>query len=127
MFAERPPDSPRGCRQSVTLCDVLLAYVVESYTCDRYSMVALLAPKDQAIFLTRALDEVVAGAGKANRVVPPAQLHDMDLSHGNRGWEPIVKMPRVMIGVYHAAFLAIADYEVVTGLIPRRPAGGDAA
>ncbi|MBD3148275.1 hypothetical protein [Microbispora bryophytorum] len=51
----------------------------------------------------------------------------MDLLHGNRGWEPIVRMPRVMIGVYHAAFLAIADHEAATGLIPRRPAGDDAA
>ncbi|GGO10755.1 hypothetical protein [Microbispora bryophytorum] len=106
---------------------MLLAYADESLTCDRYSMVALLAPKDQAIFLTRTLDEVVAGAAQAYGVVPPAQLHDMDLSHGNRGWEPIVKTRRVMIGVYHAAFLAIADYEAATGPIPRRPAGDDAA
>ncbi|MGI5157275.1 hypothetical protein [Microbispora sp. CA-102843] len=105
---------------------MLLAFVDESYTRDRYSLFALLVPDVQAISLTRALDEVVASAAQAYGVVPPAKLHGTDLLHGNRGWEPIVKMPRAAIGVYHAAFLAIADHEVATGPIPRRPPGDDA-
>ncbi|WP_169944474.1 hypothetical protein [Microbispora sp. H11081] len=44
---------------------MLLAYVNESYTRDRYSLVALLVSHVQAISLTRTLGEVVAGAGKA--------------------------------------------------------------
>ncbi|MFG1859813.1 hypothetical protein [Microbispora bryophytorum] len=105
---------------------MLLAYVDESYTRDRYSMVALLVPDDQSLSLTR----VRQGRGRRRagvRGCPAAELHGTDLSHGNRGWEPIVKTRRVMIGVYHAAFLAIADYEAATGPIPRRPAGDDAA
>lgn len=106
---------------------MLLAYVDESYTRDRYYLVALLVPNDQAIFLTRALDKVVAGTARTYGVVPPAELHGTDLLHGNRGWEPIAKIPRAGIGVYHAAFPAIADDEVATGPIPRRPPGDDAA
>ena len=69
----------------------------------------------------------MAGAGKAYEVVPPAELHGPDLLHGNRGGEPTVKMPQAAIGVYHAAFPAIADNKVATGPIPRRPLGDDAA
>ncbi|GIH51624.1 hypothetical protein SAMN05421833_12938 [Microbispora rosea] len=105
---------------------MLLAYVDESYTRNRYSMVALLVPDVQAISLTRALGEVVAGAAQAYEVVLPAELHGTDLLHGNRGWAPIVQMRRAAVGVYHAAFLAIADHEVATGPIPRRPPGDDA-
>ncbi len=36
-------------------------------------------------------------------------------------------MPQATIGVYHAAFLAIANHEVATGLLLRRPPGDDAA
>ncbi|MFF4128346.1 hypothetical protein ACFYYP_32890 [Microbispora rosea] len=104
---------------------MLLAYVDESYTRDRYSMAALLVPDDEAISLTRALD--VAGAAQAYEVVPPAELHGPDLLHGNRGWEPTVSMSRATIRVYHAAFSAIADNKVATGTIPRRPPGDDAA
>ncbi|MEN3541160.1 hypothetical protein AAH991_39025 [Microbispora sp. ZYX-F-249] len=106
---------------------MLLAYVDESYTRDRYSMVALPVPDDRTISLTCALDEVVTGAAQAYGVVPLAELHGTDLLHGNRGWEPSVKMLRAAIGVYHAVFLAIPDHEVVTGPIPRRPPGDDAA
>ncbi|MEU8275298.1 hypothetical protein ACFYOK_26970 [Microbispora bryophytorum] len=102
---------------------MLLAYVDESYTRDRYSMVALLLPNVPA----RALGEVVARAAQAYGVVPPPELHGTDLLHGNRGWEPIVKMPRAAIGVYHAAFLSIADPEVATGRILKTPPRGNAA
>lgn len=91
---------------------MLLAYVDESYTRDRYYMAALLIPGHQAIPLTDALDEVVAAAGQAYGIAPSAELHGTDLLHGNRDWEPIKKMPRARIGIYHAGFQAIADHEV---------------
>ncbi|MFC0862432.1 DUF3800 domain-containing protein [Sphaerimonospora cavernae] len=91
---------------------MLLAYVDESYTRDRYYMAALLVPDHQAVSLARALDEVVVEASRVYGITPSAELHGTDLLHGNRDWEPIKKMPRARIGVYHAAFQAIADHEV---------------
>ncbi|GLX02274.1 hypothetical protein [Microtetraspora sp. NBRC 16547] len=75
-------------------------------------MAALLVPDHQAISLTRALDDVVADAADAYGVTPSAELHGTDLLHGNRDWEPLKKMPRARIGVYHAAFQAIGGHEV---------------
>lgn len=45
-----------------SLLHVLLAYLDESYTRDRYYIAALVVPDDQANSLTRALDNVVEKA-----------------------------------------------------------------
>lgn len=50
-------------------------------------------------------------------------MHGTDLLHSDRGWEPIVKMPRATIGVYRAGFLVIADHEVLRARFRGGPRG----
>ncbi|MFG2076999.1 DUF3800 domain-containing protein [Nonomuraea maritima] len=93
--------------------NVLLSYVDESYSSDRYYMAALLVPDDQAIPLTRALDEVVLKAWNSyGRIQRDAELHGTDLLHGKKDWEPLHGLVRARIGVFNDAFQAIAEHDV---------------
>ena len=110
---------------------MLLAYLDESYTKDRYFIAALLVPDREARSLTDALDTVVREACyKHGNVVVDAELHGYDMVAGKGCWEPLAGMVRARIGVYNAAFKAIADHNVhiiirsldVVGLKKRYPA-----
>lgn len=57
---------------------MLLAYVDESHTRDRYYTVTLLVLDDQAITLTPTLDKAVAGAAQAHAVAPLAECYGTD-------------------------------------------------
>ncbi|MER6505931.1 DUF3800 domain-containing protein [Nonomuraea sp. NPDC001636] len=92
---------------------MLLSYVDESYSSDRYYMAALLVPEGQAIPLSHALDEVVSSARDSyGRIKEDAELHGTDLLHGKKDWEPLHGMVRARIGVYNDAFKAIAEHDV---------------
>ena len=55
----------RQCRRRCSLSGVLLTYLDESYTTERYLIAALIVPDAQARSLTAALDKVVEDAGLA--------------------------------------------------------------
>jgi hypothetical protein len=91
---------------------VLLTYVDESYSSDAYYIAALMVPERQAISLANALDSVVAKAAVDHEVSTTAELHGHDLFQAKADWAHLEKKPRVRIGVYNAAFQAIADHDV---------------
>jgi hypothetical protein len=90
---------------------VLLAYVDESYTASRYYIAAVVIPAEQAVPLTRSLDEVVRAA-VGHGAVWGAELHGHDIFHGKQDWEGLESKPRARIGVYNQAFQALADHDV---------------
>lgn len=115
-FPERPRPVDERTRlrgRLPTLPGVLLAYLDESYDADRYWMAALVCPEHTVAPLTAALDEVVAQAARSYPgVSPTAELHGHDLVHAKGAWAPLEPMLRARIGVYNAAFRAIAAHQV---------------
>ena len=97
---------------SFTLSGVLLAYVDEAYVKRTYWIAGLVC--DEAILnpLAADLDEVVREASENYGVRATAELHGHDLLHGTGDWKPMHDMIRARIGVYGAAFEAIASYPV---------------
>jgi hypothetical protein len=92
---------------------VLLAYLDESYTKERYFIAALLVPEAEARSLIMALDEVVSEASfDYGRLRSDAELHGYDIVSGKRDWERWAPMIRARIGVYNKAFQEIADHDV---------------
>jgi hypothetical protein len=91
---------------------VLLAYVDESYTSDRYYIAALIVPDTEASSLIRALDKIVDDAawqyaGLDHR----AELHAYDLVGGKGAWAPLKSLVRARIGIYGSAVQAVADHQ----------------
>lgn len=90
---------------------VLLAYLDESYTKERYYIASLIVPQDQAAPLTAALDKVVEDAAYSySSVSVQGELHGKELFQGQGVWRSL--KPRQRIGIYNAAFQAIADHDV---------------
>jgi len=113
---------------------MLLTYVDESYTKDRYFIAALMVPATEAASLTGALDKIVADtSAEYGRVDERAELHGHDLVSAKRDWKELTAEVRVRIGVYHKALQAIADHDVhvvirsvdIRGLDRRYPRGHD--
>ena len=113
---------------------VLLAYVDESYTKERYFIVALLVPDTEASLLASALDTIVEEASYTyGRIDTRAELHGYDLVAGKGDWLRLAEQIRVRIGIYNKAFQAIADRNVhviirsvdIPGLDRRYPNGHD--
>lgn len=91
---------------------VLLAYLDESYTQERYYMGALLVPEESAISLTAALDDIVTTVTRhCPELSPEAELHAYELTGGKGDWVPTKQMLRLRIGVYRDALRAIADHD----------------
>jgi hypothetical protein len=90
---------------------VLLAYLDESYTKERYYIAALVVPEAEAISLTSALDEVVQKASDSYGAKHNAEVHGKDLFQAQGDWRALGK-PRQRIGIYNDAFKAIAEHEV---------------
>src|SRR5947207_11928849 len=62
---------------------VLLAYLDESHTKERYFIAALLVPEQEANSLTNALDDVVEKAMQEyGGILPSAELHGYDIVAG---------------------------------------------
>lgn len=92
---------------------MLLAYVDESHNKSIYWLVGLVCPEHTITSLTNALDTVARKAAEAYvGVRERAELHGHDVFHGKGDWSALEKMPRARIGVYNAAFGAIADHDV---------------
>jgi len=92
---------------------VLLTYVDESYSKQSYYIAALLCPENEALSLTRALDDVVQSTVVSfPELSPEAELHGYDLFQGKRDWTPLTRQVRARIDVYGNAFQAIADHDV---------------
>ena len=112
---------------------MLLTYLDESYTTERYLIAALMVPDAQARSLTAALDKVVEDAAWDYPVSTEAELHAHDIFAGKGDWQRMAKMIRARIGVYDKAFQAIADHDVtviirsvnIPGLDRRYPSGHD--
>jgi hypothetical protein len=112
---------------------VLLTYLDESYTKERYLIAALMVPDAQARGLTAALDKVVKGAAWDYPVSDEAELHAHEIFAGKGDWQRMAPMIRARIGVYDKALQAIADHDVtviirsvdITGLDRRYPSGHD--
>lgn len=107
---------------------MLLTYIDESFTKDRYLIAALIVPDDQAASLGAALKKVVENASWDYPGLSwTAELHGHAIVAGKDDWEPLAPMIRARIGVYGKALQAIADHEVaiilrsvnVKGLITR--------
>lgn len=113
---------------------MLLTYLDESYTKQRYFIAALLVPDWQARSLTRSLDRIVADTGREYDHIPPtAELHGYDIVAGKGDWQGLASRIRVRIGVYNKALQAIANHDVAVivrsvdtvGLDERHPHGHD--
>lgn len=89
---------------------MLLTYVDESYTKERYYIAAVAVTHENIRSLQRALREVVDEAARKYGVRDHAELHGHPLFHGKEDWEGLE--PRQRIGVYSAAFDALATHEV---------------
>lgn len=113
---------------------MLLTYVDESYTKQRYFIAALLVPETGASSLTSALDRIVEETSYTyGRISATAELHGYDLVSGKNDWQRLAEQVRVRIGVYNKALQAIADHDVhviirsvyIPGLDRRYPSGHD--
>jgi Protein of unknown function (DUF3800) len=96
-----------------TFSPVLLAYLDESYTRDRYYIAAVLVPDVQAVALTHALDGIVAAAASTGQIPAGAELHGRDLYQGKGDWAGWWKTVRARIRVFRDAVQAIADHAAV--------------
>src|SRR4051794_2531542 len=101
-------------RLSVTgrLHGVLLTYLDESYTKDRFYIAALGCPDEVAIPVASDLDQVVQDAATAYAVAPTAELHGHALFAGKDDWKELAPAIRARIGVYDKAMEAIGRYGV---------------
>lgn len=113
---------------------MLLTYLDESYTKERYFIAGLLVPDAEARSLTIALDKIVEDTSWDHGGVHlTAELHGYDLVAGKGDWERLAPKVRVRIGVYNKALQAIADHDVkiiirsvdIVGLDVRHPNGHD--
>lgn len=92
---------------------MLLTYVDESYTRERYLLAALVVPDRDANSLTAALDAVAeSAAAEFGHVRPTAELHGYDLVAGKRDWAGLAPKVRARIAVYNRALRVIADHNV---------------
>jgi hypothetical protein len=92
---------------------VLLTYVDESYTKDRYWIAGLMCPDHAIRPLSSALDEVMKRAAASyDSVSWESELHGYDLFHGEANWLPLKKLHRARIGIYADALTAIATHPV---------------
>ena len=95
------------------MTSVLLTYVDESYTKERYLLAALVVPDHEANSLTAALDAVAgSAASEFGHVDPMAELHGYDLVAGKGDWIGLASKVRARIAVYNRALQAIADHDV---------------
>lgn len=90
---------------------MLLTYVDESYSRDRYFVAGIAVHHEAVRSLEDTLNGVVARAVRELRVGHVgAELHGHPLFHGEDDWAGAA--PRQRIAVYNWAFQAIADHEV---------------
>lgn len=90
---------------------MLLTYVDESYTKDRYYIAGLAIHHDAVRSLETAIADVVR---RAHGVYPglsySSELHGYPLFQGKEDWQHL--QPRQRIGIYNEVFQAIADHDV---------------
>lgn len=91
---------------------MLLTYLDESYTKDRFYIAALGCPDEFAIPLAAELDQVVQDAASAYAVSPTAELHGYALFNGKEDWEDLGPQVRARIGIYDKAMEAIGRQPV---------------
>ncbi len=91
---------------------MLLAYLDESCTRERYYMAAVVVPEDQARPLALALDHVVLAAAKAYGTSERAELHGHAIMQGKDDWAALSSMVRARIGVFDKALRAIGAHDV---------------
>ncbi|WP_109508248.1 DUF3800 domain-containing protein [Nocardioides speluncae] len=90
---------------------MLLTYVDESYTKERYYIAGLAVHHDAIRSLESELAGVVTKARRTCRgVTAGSELHGHPLFHGKEDWAQL--QPRQRIGVYGDALQAIADHDV---------------
>jgi hypothetical protein len=90
---------------------VLLTYVDESYTKDRYYLAGVAVHHDAMRSLENAISTVVKDASVAYPGVrESSELHGHPLFHGKEDWEKLA--PRQRISVYNKVFAAIASHDV---------------
>jgi hypothetical protein len=113
---------------------VLLTYLDESYTIERYFIAALLVPDGEASSLTEALDKVVREAYlEHGRIEKTTELHGAEIVNSKGDWKRLKSNLEARIEVYNAALQAIADHDVaiifrhvdIVGLDKRYPSGHD--
>jgi hypothetical protein len=74
---------------------MLLAYLDESYTPERYYIAALIVPEVSAQQLTSALDHIVEKVGLQHPPLDPdAELHAHQLVTAKGDWAPLRPMLR---------------------------------
>lgn len=90
---------------------MLLTYVDESYSKDRYFIAGLAVHHEAIRSLENALNDVVArGVRELGVGSRRAELHGHPLFHGEADWEKA--KPRQRIAIYNWAFEAIAERDV---------------
>ena len=91
---------------------MLLTYVDESYTADRYYIAALMVPDREARSLASELDDLMAATEHSFGVPRDVELHGHELINGKGPWSPLAKLVRARIGVYDDALAVIGRHEV---------------
>ena len=91
---------------------MLLTYVDESYTADRYYIAALMVPEREARSLVAELDDLMAATERSFGVPQDTELHGHELINGKGPWSPLAKLVRARIGIYDDALTVIGRHEV---------------
>lgn len=89
---------------------VHLAYIDETYNKQRFWVVALVIPAEQAKSIEAGLDQlVIEMANRFDQVSPSAELHGYELSGGSGDWEPLHAMPKARFDLYQRAIELICE------------------
>ncbi len=92
---------------------MLLAYLDESFSPNRYLICALIVPDHQAKSLVTALDELsitlLFDIADLNQL---REFHGHSIMQAKDDWEPLKRALRLRIGVYEKCLKIIADHDV---------------
>lgn len=86
---------------------MLIAYLDESYTRDRYYIAAFVIPASEVSRLDAAVARVAAYA-EGFGVPARSELHAHEIMSGKRDWKPIRGKHRAAIGIYQRALTEVA-------------------
>lgn len=104
--------SHRDVGRACNAVPVLLAYLDESYTKDRYYIAGVIVPESEARPLAAALDKIVEDASWAHSTPWHAELHGHPLMQGKDDWVQIAGQIRLRGGIYDKAMEAIGKHDV---------------
>ena len=87
---------------------MLLTYVDESYTRDRFYLAAVMCDGAAAAALTNALGDIAEKAAGIHGLEAASELHGYEIFHGTKTWTGVP--PRQRIGIYDDVCKAVGEH-----------------